>query len=48
MKKILLKFFKAVNFFFQIKYFLLINCGGNIDFDILEADEDSIFFIVDR
>lgn len=31
----------------QIKYFLLINCGGNIDFDILEADEDSIFFIVD-
>lgn len=31
----------------QIKIFLLINCGGNIDFDVLEADEDSTFYVVD-
>ena len=32
----------------QIKHFLLINCGGNVDVDVLEADEDSHFYIVDN
>ncbi|XP_057295663.1 cell division control protein 45 homolog isoform X1 [Hydractinia symbiolongicarpus] len=31
----------------QIKHFLLLNCGGNIDLDILEPDDDTTFYIVD-
>lgn len=35
-------------FFFQFRYFILINCGANIDLlDILQPDEDAIFFVCD-
>lgn len=35
-------------FFFQFHYFILINCGANIDLlDILQPDEDAIFFVCD-
>ena len=35
-------------FLFQIHHFLFINCAGSLDIDILEADESSHFYIVDR
>lgn len=32
----------------QFSYFILINCGANVDLlDILQPDEDSIFFVCD-
>jgi len=31
----------------QIQYFLLINCAGNLDIDILEVDNSSRFYIID-
>lgn len=35
-------------FFFQFHYFILINCGANVDLlDILQPDEDTIFFVCD-
>lgn len=34
--------------FFQFHYFILINCGANVDLlDILQPDEDAIFFVCD-
>lgn len=34
--------------FFQFRYFILINCGANVDLlDILQPDEDAIFFVCD-
>lgn len=35
-------------FFFQFHYFILINCGANVDLlDILQPDEDTVFFVCD-
>ncbi|KFO34832.1 Cell division control protein 45 like protein [Fukomys damarensis] len=32
----------------QFRYFILINCGANVDLlDILQPDEDTIFFVCD-
>lgn len=42
-----------MNFFFiclclQFKYFVLINCGANVDLlEILQPEEDTYFFVCD-
>jgi cell division control protein 45 len=34
--------------FLQIKYVVLVNCGGTIDIvDVLQPEEDVVFFVVD-
>lgn len=34
--------------FFQFHYFVLINCGANVDLlDILQPDEEAVFFVCD-
>lgn len=35
-------------FFLQFKYFVLINCGANVDLlEILQPEEDTFFFVCD-
>lgn len=41
-------FLHSVSVSFQFCYFVLINCGANVDLlDILQPDEDSVFFVCD-
>lgn len=45
---LLCTYFTISLFLFQFHYFILINCGANIDLlDILQPDEDAIFFVCD-
>jgi hypothetical protein len=38
----------VVLFFLQIKYVVLVNCGGTIDIvDALQPKEDVVFFVID-
>lgn len=44
----LVQFLYSVSIAFQFRYFILINCGANVDLlDILQPDEDSVFFVCD-
>lgn len=41
-------YFAMSLFSFQFRYFILINCGANVDLlDILQPDENTIFFVCD-
>lgn len=43
-----MQFLHIVSVSFQFCYFILINCGANVDLlDILQPDEDSVFFVCD-
>lgn len=43
-----MRLFYMFPFCLQFHYFILINCGANIDLlDILQPDEDAIFFVCD-
>lgn len=43
-----MQFLYSVSISFQFSYFILINCGANVDLlEILQPDEDSVFFVCD-
>lgn len=43
-----MQFLYSVSISFQFSYFVLINCGANVDLlEILQPDEDSVFFVCD-
>lgn len=45
-----LVWFSSINFFFnlQFQYFVLINCGANVDLlEALQPEEDVVFFVCD-